>query len=104
MATVPIRIIIKLIIETTIIIGVGDSFSCDHVIVAIVSFLGPAINSATIVSLIEMANPQIPDITIDGNNNGKVINHKVSNNPAPSPIATFSTSGFIFWILFFSIK
>ena len=84
--------------------GVGACFNCDHVIVEIVSFVGPAINSATIVSLIEMANPQIPDITIDGNNNGKVMNQKVSNNPAPSPIATFSISGFILLILFFRIK
>jgi len=104
MATVPIRIIIKLIIEATIISGVGASFSCDQVIVAIVSFFGPAINNATIVSLTEIENPQIPDITIAGNNNGIVMNHKVSNIPAPSPIATFSISGFISTILFLRIK
>ena len=103
-AMVPIKIIIKLMIEATAINGVGASFNCDQVIVEIVSFVGPAINNATNVSLIEIANPQIPDITIAGNNKGKVINHKVSKIPAPSPIAAFSISGFIYSTLFFRIK
>ena len=95
-ATTPIRIVIKLRIEPTAISGVGASFNCDQVIVEIVSFFGPAINSVMIVSLIDIANPQIPDITIAGYNNGKVMNHRVSKIPAPSPIAAFSISGFIF--------
>ena len=91
-------------IEATAINGVGASFNCDQVIVEIVSFVGPAKNNDTIVSLIEIANPQIPDIAIAGYNNGKMMNHKVSRFPAPSPIATFSNSGLIFCILFFRIK
>ena len=103
-AMVPIRITIKLMIDATAINGVGASFNCDQVIVEIVSFVGPAINNATIVSLIEIANPQIPDIAIAGYNNGIVMYHKVSKIPAPSPIAIFSISGLIFCILFFRIK
>ena len=56
-AVVPIRKIIKLMIEATAINGVGASFNCDQVIVEIVSFVGPAKNNDTIVSLIEIANP-----------------------------------------------
>ena len=71
----PIVIIAEWINDATAISGVGACFNWDQLIVDIVSLAGPAMNIATIDSLIEMTNSATPDIAIEGFISGIVISN-----------------------------